>query len=311
MSNAFLLKQKLKQYLDRLFKPRQKTERKALLVQCIEKLGYLKQPVVNPVSVEQQELEQFMRSNSSSDSESETVDYVQFQQPQFRQSLQEQQQTSSVPGRTFIQSRPGTVDRLSVLNQRGMSSLEQEHAKIDLIFSEALNFVPESESVKRTAFNIYNQIENAYAQGLIKGILKATARKGFIFLSLYYALLEYGIYITRQALITKFDGYRLSDIPKSEKIMFTVFSDPGEPIYQLIRRSFDETSLCGMTEVLTEQQILEIRKGISSLKQNRVIPENPTVLQIAAAIHKFSGVSIKTISSYCGATPDTIRAFTF
>jgi hypothetical protein len=256
-----------------------------------------------------------MRSNSSSDSESETVDYVQFQQPQFRQSLQEQQQTSSVPGRTFIQTRPGmesnASDRLTVLNQRGMSSLEQEHAKIDLVFSEALNFIPEPESVKQTAFNIYKHVEDAYAQGKIKGILKATARKGFIFLSVYYALLEHGIYITRQALITKFDGYRLSDIPKSEKLMFTVFSDPNEPIYQLIHRSFDETSLCGMTEALTEQQILEIRAGISSLKQNRVIPENPTILQIAAAIHKFSGVSVKTIASYCGATPDTIRAFTF
>ena len=177
MSNVYLIKQKLQQALNVLFKPQQKLERKMFLAECLQRLGYIIEPIVNPMTVEQQELEDFMLGgNSSSGEDSEPDDFTRFQQPQFRTSLQEQQQSSVLPGRTFIQSLPGQTERLSVLNQRGMSSLEQEHAKINEIFAEALSTIPDTESVKTTAFNIYQQIENAYHRGDIKGILKATAR---------------------------------------------------------------------------------------------------------------------------------------
>jgi hypothetical protein len=310
MSNVYLIKQKLEQALNVLFKPQQKLERKMFLAECLQRLGYILEPIVNPMTVEQQELEDFMRGgNSSSGEDSEPDDFTRFQQPQFRQSIQEQQQSSNLPGRTFIQSIPGTnLERLSVLNQRGMSSLEQEHAKINEIFAEALSSIPDTESVKTTAFNIYQQIEYAYHRGDIKGILKATARKGFIFLSVYYALLEHGIYLTRQELVDKFDGkIKIRDIPKSEKIMNQVFSDPDNAIYRLMHRPIYENNLCGMSDVLTEQQILNIRNGIISLKERGVLHQEPSLLDIAASIHRFGNVSLKLIAGYCGARIDTLR----
>jgi hypothetical protein len=309
MSSAYLLKQKVKQALNVLFKPQQKIERKMLLVGCLERLGYILEPIVNPTTVEQQELEKFMRqSASSSESDSDSEDFLRFQQPQFRQSIQEQNQSSNLPGKTFIQSLPGQSERLSVLNQRGMSSLEQEHAKINEIFAEVLSKIPDTESVKTTAFNIYQQIENAYRQGLIKGELKATARKGFIFLSVYYALLEHGVYITYQELIDKFGGkIQIRDIPGSEKKMFKAFSDPDNAIYQLMHRTIHENNLCGMSPVLSEQQILNVRNGIAALKEKGIINNQPGLLEIAAIIHRFAGINLKTIGSYCGARVDTLR----
>jgi hypothetical protein len=311
MSSAYLLKEKVKQALNNLFTPKQKVERKMLLIKCLERLGYILEPIVNPMTVEQQELEAFMRgraSSSSSSSDSESEDFTRFQQPQFRQSIQEQNQSSNLPGKTFIQSLPGQSDRLSVLNQRGTTSIEQEQTKINEIFAEVLSKIPDTESVKTTAFNIYQQIENAYRQGLIDGELKATARKGFIFLSVYYALLEHGIYQTREELVDKFDGkIKIRDIPGSEKKMFKAFSDPDNAIYQLMHRPIHETNLCGMTEVLSEQQILNVRNGITELKEKGVINSQPSLLEIAAIIHKFAGIGLKTIGGYCGARPDTLR----
>jgi hypothetical protein len=284
------------------------TEHKRLLINCIATRGYISTQVAPEViSDEQQALNDFMASSSGSDSDGE-LDLVSFLQPELRQSLQSQQQSSFLRPGTFIEGQGRGVERLQALNQRGTSSREQELVKINAIFGEALKEYPDPEQLKRVALDIYAQIEGAYISGRIKkGTLKGSARRGFLFLAVHYALVNAGIYVSRIELISKFGGLiDLKDISGSEKRLKKAFNKPSDPLYRLINSSVQETSLYGMRSQLSEQQVFDINNALTRLKESRKIQAVPTVSQLGAIMQIYGKVPSGIVAKNLGIDTDTL-----
>jgi hypothetical protein len=294
--------------IKRFAKTRNKQENKRILIGCIETHGYISAPEQPPeISEEQQILDDFMAWSSGSDSD-EQVDFSTLHQHALRQSLQSQQQSSFLSPGTFIQGIGPGVQRLQELNQRGISSREQEYLKINEIFEAALKEYPNPEELKRVALDIYAEIDQAYVDGRIKGALKATAKKGFLFLAAHYALVNGGIYVSRNELVHRFGGLiKIQDIPGSEKKLKKAFNKVSSRLYKLINNTLQETSLCGMRPELSEQQVFQINTALSSLKTTRKIQEIPTVSQLAAVIHIYGKVPLTILSRKIGVDMDTLR----
>ena len=278
------------------------------LINCIATHGYISRPIAPKlISEEQQALDEFMASSSGSESDGEP-DFTSFRQPELRQSLQSQQQSSFLRPGTFIQGVGTGVERLQALNQRGGSSREQEVVKINAIFEEALKEYPNPEQLKRVALDIYAQIEDAYLTGRInRGTLKGSARKGFLFLAVHYALVNAGIYIPRNELVNRFDGLiKLSDIPGSEKKLKKVFNEPSDPLYRLINNSLQETSLYGMRPQISEQQVFDINNALTRLKETRKIQAVPTVSQLGAVMQIYGKIPPGILAKNLGIDTDTL-----
>jgi len=240
---------------------------KLKLIKCLEINGYISEPEPEP----EPEFEPEFNSESGSESETEI-----FPDQSFVPSFTEQQQSSSSTfNRTFIQT---TNARTLALQQRAIEQEEVEYNKVKEIVStvfEALK-VNDLDKFVNYAMNMYQNIKKAYNSKSVKGEMKGSIKKGYIFLIIWYTLSEFKICMEREELIVFFQDTTLADIPKADLVMKELFGKKisYSPEMCLTRFKFDQ------------QTLQKIKQIIQVLKDSRIFNKpDATTAQVAAAVY--------------------------
>jgi hypothetical protein len=246
------------------------------LIDCIKGSGYLKENMETDETESEfkEYYEERERLNKDSESDSEEAYFEPSQT--FAQSFQEQQQSSMAgpfAGRTMIDT---TSERLLELQRRGIEQEEVDYNQVRDQVTEALSqvFVKYNnlniKAVLDYAMGMYQQIKKALDEGLITG-KKGKYRKGYIFLILYYALINFQICLQKEELVNYFNNaIRISDLPAAEKNMSKIFGDKLE---------IKTNNVCLKVADLKQRQ--EIDLVLNKLKKR--FSEPPTSAEIAAA----------------------------
>jgi len=278
----------------------QQRQRK-FLIDCIKGSGYLKEKVETEIESEFKEYyEERERERVNKDSESESEETYFEPSQTFAQSFQEQQQSSMAgpfAGRTMIDT---TSERLLELQRRGIEQEEVDYNQVRDQVTEALSQVfvkyPDLniKAVLDYAMGMYQQIKKALDEGLITG-KKGKYRKGYIFLILYYALINFQICLQKEELVNYFNNaIRISDLPAAEKNLSKIFGDKLE---------IKTNSVCLKVADLKQRQEIDI--VLNKLKKR--FSEPPTSAEIAAAVRYITGKSYKELEQSFQIRDETIR----
>jgi len=255
------------------------------LIECIESNGYIKEiqePLLTDAEEAMNEFELFKSEPLSSDEEA--MDFLPESRP--------------FASRTFI-TPSETQKRLNILQQRGITSEEQDYTEIKEQINSALNQVKaiglDHDRVLNTAMNFYLEIKKVYTNtNLLKGEIKGSVRRGYVLLILYYSLLEYKVCISKEQLVSYFDNkIRLSDLAKADKNIQMIFGDKlGKTCLPMNLNLSDATKV----ETLIKQMI---KLG----KFN----DPATSVQNAAAVYYITKMKYTSLEQLTGITADTIR----
>lgn len=268
------------------------------LIDCIKGSGYLKENMETGETESEfkEYYEERERLNKDSDSDSEEAYFEPSQT--FAQSFQEQQQSSMAgpfAGRTMIDT---TSERLLELQRRGIEQEEVDYNQVRDQVTEALSqvFVKYNnlniKAVLDYAMGMYQQIKKALDEGLITG-KKGKYRKGYIFLILYYALINFQICLQKEELVNYFNNaIRISDLPAAEK-----------NLSKIIKLEIKTSGVCLKVADLKQRQ--EIDLVLNKLKKR--FSEPPTSSEIAAAVRYVTGKSYKELEESFQIRDETIR----
>jgi len=252
------------------------------LIECIEFNGYIREVEQPLLTEEEVNLDLFKSESSSSDEEA--MDFLPESRP--------------FASRTFI-TPSETQKRLNILQQRGITSEEQDYNEIKEQIILALNQVKaiglDYDRVLNTAMNFYLEIKKVYTNtNLIKGEIKGSVRRGYVLLILYYSLLEYKVCISKEQLVSYFDNkIRLSDLAKADKNIQMIFGDKLGKKCLSLNLSLSDTA---KVETLIKQMI---KLG----KFNDPV----TSVQNAAAVYYITKMKYSLLEQLTGITADTIR----
>jgi len=276
---------------------KEKRQRK-FLIDCIKssKRIIIKEDISENQSEIDPEIEEYYNQlKPLNDSESESEDSYFEPSQTFAQSFQEEQQSSmSGPftGRTIINT---TNERLLQLQQRGIDQEEIDYNKVKKQLTEALSQVfvkfPELDvkGVLDYAMGLYQQIKKALDEGIITG-KKGKYRKGYIFLILYYALINFKICLQKEELVNYFNNtIRLSDLPTAQKNISKVINI--------------EKDVCLKVADFKQRQEIDIVLN----KLEKRFSDPPTSAQIAAAVRYVTGKSYKELEQSFQIRDETIR----
>ena len=269
-------------------------DNREVLIECMENTGYIEQSQQLPPEDDFREVEYRERTNRE-----------QTDPQQFIQGITEREHSSFITGTGIEQSSDPRFARLRITQTYGISTDEMTSAQLSELFETVLNQVSikyqgftQHEEIKRYAIDMYFRIQNVYRQtNQLKGEMKASVKRGYTLLVLYYALLHFGICVSTQELLNYFN-YNPDVLAEADKNIKMVF---GEELPDI-----NETCLCNMKPVLGKY-LLQIRNELKLLKENRTFHTPVQAVQVAALIHLVTKMSIKTISGYSGISADTIR----
>jgi hypothetical protein len=218
-----IIKHLVTTYVNKRFRNPEK--RRNFLIDCIESNGYIKQPETRDLE-EEEDLYQYMIPNQNeNENQNESGNGNEID---FKLSLQEQEQSSVDRygfNRTFIALNSRDSDKLNILQKRGITYEETQFNKVKEQMENILQeFESESDTILNTALNIYINLllyykDNPYGFTEIKGSLK----RGYIFLSLYYAFRYNNVSISKQDLLKHSPQTRLGDLPLADKNMKMIF----------------------------------------------------------------------------------------
>ena len=292
--NKFLFPKKIKD-----------NDKKVILINCLNSNNYIK-------SVEESE-------------EPEEFEHIYQHQPLYQQNLT-QEDIQTLPGftqrehtsvnpygfsRTFISpSDDAGTKRLMEVQKRGATPEETAFNKVAEMIDSALNRVSSDlnfEMIKNTALNIYLNITKFYIyqetvlkkDRIVNGENKGSVKKGYIVLSLYYALKNNLIDIPKDRLVTYFNDINLSDLPKADNNLKIIFK--GVRGYEFMF----ENKLNLM--VLTREQQEKVNKVMNDLTEAGLFNNLP--VQIAAIINYLNLADLKLISERYGISGATIKKY--
>ena len=262
----------------------------------------------------------------------DAFEHAYFQQEQVQEQVQKQiqEQIQMLPGftqrehtsvnpygfnSTFINPDDDSLTkRLIEVQKRGTTPEETDFINVSNKIDTALNRVSTDlnfETIKTTALNIYLNITKFYIyqeqitkdKRIIQGENKGSVKKGYILLSLYYALINNNIYIAKNKLITYFSDISLSDLPKADENLKIIFEKNHS--YQFI---FEELRLKNnsLTANLTKEQKEQVNKVIDDLIETGLFNNPPTYIQVAASIVYILD-NLKEISKKSDISDVTIR----
>ena len=151
---------------------------------------------------------------------------------------------------------------------------------------------------------MYFDILSLYREtNLLKGEMKASIKRGYTVLVLYYALLHFQICIRKEQLVLYFNKsandageFSLSDLALADKNIKSHFELPDE----------NEICLCNMKSLFDKVQINFLKSEITKLKENGTFHTPVQAVQVAALIHHVTNQPIKVISKFSGISADTI-----
>ena len=258
----------------------------------------------------------------------DAFEHAYFQQEQVQEQVQKQiqEQIQMLPGftqrehtsvnpygfsRTFISpSDDAGTKRLMEVQKRGATPEETAFNKVAEMIDSALNRVSSDlnfEMIKNTALNIYLNITKFYIyqetvlkkDRIVNGENKGSVRKGYIVLSLYYALKNNLIDIPKDRLVTYFNDINLSDLPKADNNLKIIFK--GVRGYEFMF----ENKLNLM--VLTREQQEKVNKVMNDLTEAGLFNNLP--VQIAAIINYLNLADLKLISERYGISGATIKKY--
>lgn len=203
---------------------------KKFLIDCIESNGYIKQGYHLNLNEENQE-----------ETEEDLYQYFNFQETTTVNNFTNShdfQETFNSPtsvdpygfNRTFIHANNGG-DKLAELQKRGITYEETQFNKvkeqIESIIAKLFygKMDIDQDRIVQTALNIFLNIliyykTNPFGFSEIKGSLK----QGYIFLTIYYALIYNNNFVERERLIESTDSIRLRDLPVAERNIKIIFN---------------------------------------------------------------------------------------
>jgi hypothetical protein len=279
-----------------------KKEHIPLLMRCLETHGYITERVEAidiPEDPYAEEYAQIMKEQEMIQNDYHDQDYFDLQQGYNESSSIN---TGPFVDRTYIQGD----ERLNAINLRGISSEEQDYAKVREIISNGLNQLhqDENDTILNVAMNMYLEIKKVYAETkMFKGEIKGAIRNGYILLVLYYALLSNNICVTQEKLSVLLE-ISLADLPKADKNIKMIFGE--RPGYSFMNRAA-EICLCNMRKIFDHKTIQEIEAQIKRLKVLGKISNPANSIEVAVVIHHVTKRSFKVIAEYSGISDDTIR----
>lgn len=213
--------------------------------------------------------------------------------------------SSSIIQGTSIQKEP-KFSRLNVLHNYGITSDEMLSQQLNELFEAVLNNLKysETEQIKQYSIKMYFDILSLYREtNLLKGELKASIKRGYTVLVLYYALLHFQICVRKEQLVLYFnksanvsEEFSISDLALADKNIKSNFELPDE----------NEICLCNMKSLFDKVQINFLKSEIARLKENGTFHTPVQNVQIAALIHHVTHQPIKIISKFSGVSADTI-----
>lgn len=302
VNNPFVKKQISTLLWAALKKIPNKKEHIPRLTRCLETHGYITERVVSidePEDPYSEEYAQIMKEQEMIQNDYHVQDHFDLQQGYNESSSIN---TGPFAERTYIQGD----DRLSSINQRGISSEEQDYAKVREIVSNALNQLhqAETDNILNVAMNMYLEIKKVYAETkMFKGQIKGSIRNGYILLVVYYALLSNKVCVTQEQLSVLLE-ISLADLPKADKNIKMIFGE--RPGYSFIHRSA-EICLNFMRKILDLKTVQAIEAETKRLKILGKIGDPANSIEMAAIIHHITKRSFKVIAEYSGISDDTIR----
>ena len=261
------LKQLLVDTLPKQYRNDNTAKQRKFLIDCIEQQGYIA-------------LKKQVMSESESDQEIDPEDYL----------------DSDDYSRTFIHDD----EKLTKLQQRGITSDESEFNKIKNIIDTTLNAISRDneslnvDSVKKTAMSMYKKIMGYYKNPKYPEIKSNSKgiKRGYIALVIYYALNNV---ISKERLVEYFqDPILPSDLFNADKYLHLII--PNLPTTNPYL-----SNLCGFRDKLDKNVVNQINEVIEGL------PEKNTK-NIAAAIYYVckGKITLKALGESCGVSSSTI-----
>jgi hypothetical protein len=303
MVNTPFVKKQISTLLWAAIKKIPKKEQLPMLMSCLEANGYIiERPPELPDIPEDPYAELYSQIIPENQMQQDTY----FTQDEFDLQPGYNESSSITAGpfndRTYIQGD----ERLSAINQRGISSEEQDYIKVREQIGNALNQLhqADNDSLLNVAMNMFLEIKKVYAETkMFKGEIKGSIRNGYILLVLYYALLSNKVCVTQEQLSVLLE-ISLADLPKADKNIKMIFEN--RPGYNFIHRSA-EICLCNMRKVLDFKTIQLIEEQLKRLKVLGKIGNPASNVEIASVIHHITKRSFKVIGEFAGISDDTIR----
>ena len=149
---------------------------------------------------------------------------------EFIQGINEREHSSFITGTSIEQTNDSRFARLRVTQTYGITSDEMTSAALSELYETVLNQVgvkyqgfTQHEEIKRYSIDMYFRIQNVYRQtNQLKGDMKGSIKNGYTLLCLYYAMLHFGICVSRQELLNFFNYNPtvLAEADKNIKIVF-------------------------------------------------------------------------------------------
>jgi len=222
-----IIKHLVTTYVNKKFRNPEKQRK--FLIDCIESNGYIVEKNLEEQTDETEDFDdlyQHFMPSQSSQQESNSF-------PDFKQSIQEQSQTSVDPygfNRTFINANSVTADKLNVLQKRGITYEEtqfnQVKEQMEQLINRSLKNQDLFDKILQTALNIYLNImiyykDNPFGFTENKGSLK----NGYIFLCVYYSFIYNGVSIKIEKLMESSEKTRLKDLPTAQKNIKMIFNN--------------------------------------------------------------------------------------
>jgi len=279
-------------------------EKKLILINCLNSNNY-----ITSVSEESDPFEHLYQHQ----------DQHQYQQNLTQEEIQtlpgftQREHTSVNPygfNRTFISpSDDAGTKRLMEVQKRGATPEEIAFNKVAEMIDSALNRISSDlnfEMIKNTALNIYLNITKFYIyqetvlkkDRIVNGENKGSVRKGYIVLSLYYALKNNLIDIPKDRLVTYFNDIDLGDLPKADSNLKIIFN--GIRGYEFMFENKIKINL-------TREQQEEVNKVMNDLTEAGLFNNLP--VQFAAIIKYLNFSDLKSISERYGISSATIKKY--
>ena len=212
----------------------------------------------------------------------------------------DQQRNPELFNRTFIQETPGlkkyTAQTYTITQEE--QEYNEIYSQIELAIGQLNKIDLPVKEIIQEAMRIYLGIKKVYRETTdFKGEMKGRIKRGYVLLSLYYALINYNVCIPKIDLVIHFDNTSLADLPKADKNIKMIFgfSDPNEKCLGGMRGLFDIPT------------INKINDTIKILKENGIFNDPVLLVQVAAAIYYVTKTNLGVIKEYTGISPDTIR----
>jgi hypothetical protein len=263
---------------------RKDSKQRSFLIDCITQSGYIKEKESIPDIFEE-------------------VEYSEVGAPE--EILENKYRFS----RTFFNPTQ-QFNRLAELQKYGIDPEESALNKVADTFDTALNIIKvnDPEYIKNIAINMYFNILLYYNSGNPLNILsnKTSIKRGYIALSLFYALKFNKIIISKEYLISLFNDISLSDLPVADKNIHRIFEkSPGYSFIYTI--SYD---LCGIT--LDPSLTQQIHNLLDKLKTKTGISKK-TIAAVVYHVCKINKkkLTLQQIATNCGLSASTIsKAYT-